>query len=305
MSLIEVKNLTRRFGALTAVDDLSFSVKQGDIVGFLGPNGAGKSTTMRILTGSLGATDGSVHIAGHDIATDPRSVQRIVGYLPETPPLYTDMTVRAYLRFCAKIKKAKKANVAADNAIDRVALATVADRLIGHLSKGFRQRVGVAQALVHEPRLLILDEPTSGLDPAQRVEIRALIAELAEGDVTVVLSTHILPEVEAICGRVIILHHGRMVAQDRLEALAGAEQAVRLVVSRPSDALGSELSQVEGVVSVSELPEAGGYRIEADGDVREAVARLAVGCGLLELGMERVGLEEVFLRLTRTDAGGA
>lgn len=300
MSMIEVQNLTRRFGSLTAVDDLSFSVGQGDIVGFLGPNGAGKSTTMRMLTGSLGATSGTVTIAGHDVATDARAVQRIVGYLPETPPLYTDMTVRSYLRFCAKIKKAKSPLQAADHAIDRVDLGSVAGRLIGHLSKGFRQRVGVAQALVHEPRLLILDEPTSGLDPSQRVEIRALIAELAKGDVTVVLSTHILPEVEAVCGRVIILHRGKIVAQDTLEGLSGADQAVRVVVSRPSDAVGSALSALDGVLLVKALDD-GAYRVEASEDVREAVAACAVDFGLLELGLDRAGLEDVFLKLTRSD----
>ncbi len=302
MSMIEVQNLTRKFGALTAVDDLSFSVGQGDIVGFLGPNGAGKSTTMRMLTGSLGATSGSVTIAGHDIATDARAVQRIVGYLPETPPLYTDMTVRSYLRFCAKIKKAKSPNQAADHVIDRVDLGSVAGRLIGHLSKGFRQRVGVAQALVHEPRLLILDEPTSGLDPNQRVEIRALIGELAKGDVTVVLSTHILPEVEAVCGRVIILHHGKIVAQDTLAGLSGVDQAVRVVVARPSDEVGSVLSSLPGVLKVKAL-EGGAYRVEATDDIREAVASCVVGFGLLEMGRDQAGLEDVFLKLTRSDGG--
>jgi ABC-2 type transport system ATP-binding protein len=300
MSIIEVQNLTRRFGALTAVDDLSFSVGQGDIVGFLGPNGAGKSTTMRMLTGSLGATSGSVTIAGHDIASDARAVQRIVGYLPETPPLYTDMTVRSYLRFCAKIKKAKSPNQAADHVIDRVDLGAVAGRLIGHLSKGFRQRVGVAQALVHEPRLLILDEPTSGLDPNQRVEIRALIAELAKGDVTVVLSTHILPEVEAVCSRVIILHKGKIVAQDTLAGLSGVDEAVRVVVARPSDDVGSALSALPGVLQVKAL-EGGAYRVEATDDVREAVASCVVDFGLLEMGRDQAGLEDVFLKLTRSD----
>jgi ABC-2 type transport system ATP-binding protein len=302
MSIIEVKNLTRRFGALTAVDDLSFSVGQGDIVGFLGPNGAGKSTTMRMLTGSLGATSGSVTIAGYDIGSDARAVQRIVGYLPETPPLYTDMTVRSYLRFCAKIKKAKSPNQAADHVIDRVDLGLVAGRLIGNLSKGFRQRVGVAQALVHEPRLLILDEPTSGLDPNQRVEIRALIGELAKGDVTVVLSTHILPEVEAVCGRVIILHRGKIVAQDTLAGLSGAGQAVRVVVARPSDAVGSALLALPGALQVKVL-EDGAYRVQANDDIREAVAACAVNFGLLELGRDQAGLEDVFLKLTRSEGG--
>ena len=301
MSMIEVKNLTRRFGGLTAVNDLSFTVGQGDIVGFLGPNGAGKSTTMRMLTGSLGITEGSVTIAGHDISSNARAAQRIIGYLPETPPLYLNMTVRSYLRFCAKIRRTPSPNKAADHVIDRVDLGAVAGRLIKHLSKGFRQRVGVAQALVHQPRLLILDEPTSGLDPQQRVEIRSLIAELAQGDVTVVLSTHILPEVEAVCGRVIILHKGKIVAQDTLAGLSGADQAIRVTVARPSDSVGNALSELPGVVKVQLLAE-GTYRVEATDDVRESVAACAVNFGLLEMGRDQAGLEDVFLNLTR---GGA
>lgn len=300
MPMIEVANLTRQYGALTAVDDISFVVQQGEVVGFLGANGAGKSTTMRMLTGSLGATSGTAKINGVDIDDDPRAVQRIVGYLPETPPLYTDMTVRGYLRFCAKIKQASSPRQAADAVIDRVDLGSVAHRLIGHLSKGFRQRVGIAQALVHSPRVLILDEPTSGLDPSQRVEIRRLLSDLAAGDVTVVLSTHILPEVEAVCSRVIILNQGRIVAEDTLAALSQTGTAVRLVVARPDDVLAKALSSIDGVLAVGPGQGNGSLLVEASSDVREAVAKVAVDYGLLELGMEQTGLEDVFLDLTRS-----
>ncbi len=295
--MIEVEKLTREYGALKAVDDLSFAVGKGEIVGFLGPNGAGKSTTMRILAGSLGATHGTARIGGFDVAHHPQKVQRIIGYLPESPPLYTDMTVSAYLRYCARLKRAKDPKGGAERAITRVGLGDVAHRLIGHLSKGFRQRVGVAQALVHDPEVLVLDEPSSGLDPSQRVEIRRLVQELAQGDVTVILSTHILPEVEAICDRVIILHEGRIVAQDTLASLSASSGAVRIAVTGAADELGSKLSEVAGVVEVAAIDD-GVFRVQSDGDVRAQLARVAVDYGLVELTEERAGLEEVFLRVT-------
>ncbi|MCA9491654.1 MAG: ATP-binding cassette domain-containing protein, partial [Myxococcales bacterium] len=272
-----------------------------EIVGFLGPNGAGKSTTMRILTGSLGATDGRAMIGGIDVLEDPRSVKRIVGYLPEVPPLYTEMTVRSFLRFCGRLKGAKDPIEDAERVMKRVALDAVAHRLIDHLSKGYRQRVGLAQALVHSPQVLILDEPTSGLDPAQRVEIRDLIRELAQGDVTVVLSTHVLSEVEAICDRAIIINRGRIVAQDTMESLARSTSRIRLVVARPEPGLQQELEGLADVHRVSFDGERT-FQIDAAADIREAVANVAVSRGLLELGSQR-GLEDVFLRLTRQESG--
>lgn len=295
--MIQVEQLTKIYGATTAIDHLDFQVAKGEIVGFLGENGAGKSTTMRILAGSLGATSGRATIGGMDVSARPREIKRIIGYLPEFPPLYTDMTVRQYLLFCARIKGTAKPAAAVDRVVEQVALKAVDHRLIDHLSKGYRQRVGIAQALVHEPKVLILDEPSSGLDPAQRVEIRQLVKQLASGDVTVILSTHVLPEVEALCERVIIVHRGRIVAQDRIERLAGTGTSVRLRVERPTPELAERLSRIDGVAAVEPRPE-GVYAVTAGADVRAEVARVAVDAGLLELGGSR-GLEDVFLQLTR------
>jgi len=222
-AMIEVTGLTKRYRDRVAVQDLTFSVPEGEILGFLGPNGAGKSTTMRILTGYLPATSGTVKVAGYDVFEDPYEVKRRIGYLPETPPLYPEMTVHGYLRFVASIKGVRRGQMATE--LERVAHATsvteVMDRLIQNLSKGFRQRVGVAQALLGNPPVLILDEPTEGLDPSQRAEVRQLIKGLA-GQHTVILSTHILPEVTMTCARVLILNQGKMVAFDEIQNLAHA-----------------------------------------------------------------------------------
>jgi ABC-2 type transport system ATP-binding protein len=214
--MIEANNLSKRYGDVVAVNDVSFSVGRGEVVGFLGPNGAGKTTTMRMLTGFLPPTDGSARIAGHDIFDEPLAARRAVGYLPETPPVYPEMTVVAYVRYVASIKDVprRQRKQAVDQALERCALADVRSRVIGTLSKGYRQRVGLAQAIVHDPPVLILDEPTVGLDPIQIGEIRALIADLAGGEGgavkhTIVLSSHILAEVEAICRRVIMINDGR------------------------------------------------------------------------------------------------
>ena len=214
--MIEARGLSKRYADIVAVDDVSFTVERGEVVGFLGPNGAGKTTTMRMLTGFLPPTDGGASIAGHDIFGDPLAARRAVGYLPETPPLYPEMSVRGYLTYVARIKDVPRARRrgAVDSAIERCGLTEVSRRVIGTLSKGFRQRVGLAQAIVHDPAVLILDEPTVGLDPLQIREIRGLIASLAspeqgEAQHTVILSTHILPEVEAICKRVILMNEGR------------------------------------------------------------------------------------------------
>ncbi len=218
--MIEVQHLTKRYGDLTAVSDISFSVASGQILGFLGPNGSGKTTTMRIITGFLPATSGTVKVAGFDIFDDSFEVRKRIGYVPESPPLYNDMTVTAYLRFVARIKSMPRAEIAdaLDRALTRCGLTTVADRVTGHLSKGFRQRVGLAQAIIHNPAVLVLDEPTIGLDPQQIIEIRALIKELA-GAHTVVLSTHILPEVAQVCEKVVIINAGRVVMEDMLANL--------------------------------------------------------------------------------------
>jgi ABC-2 type transport system ATP-binding protein len=224
--VIEARGLTKRYGDLVAVEDVSFSLARGEVVGFLGPNGAGKTTTMRMLTGFLPPTDGTALIAGHDIFADPIAARRAIGYLPETPPLYPEMTVQSFLAYVARIKDVPRADrrEAVDRALVRTALTDARRQVIGTLSKGFRQRVGLAQAIVHNPPVLILDEPTAGLDPLQIREIRALLAELtaeSQGDTqqTVILSTHILAEVDAICRRVILIDRGRKVVDAPLSEL--------------------------------------------------------------------------------------
>ncbi|MGW8321414.1 MAG: ABC transporter ATP-binding protein [Thermodesulfobacteriota bacterium] len=218
--MIKVEGLTKRYGDVTAIEDLSFQVEKGEIVGFLGPNGAGKTTTMRIITGFLSSTDGTVSVSGQDIFEKPMEVKKRIGYLPEQPPLYADMTVAGYLKFVAKIKgvpRSARAD-AIDRMVERCGLKDVRKKIIGKLSKGYRQRVGLAQAMIHDPQVLILDEPTIGLDPKQIIEIRELVKSLA-GDQTIILSTHILPEVTMICQRCLIIDRGRIVADDSLEAL--------------------------------------------------------------------------------------
>lgn len=293
--MIRVEQLTKRYGALTAIDRLDFEVAKGEIVGFLGRNGAGKSTTMRILTGSLGATSGRAMIGGFDVFEKPKEVKRLVGYLPEVPPLYVDMTVAGYLRYAARLKGVKNVEAAVERVTGQVGLKDVAHRLIEHLSKGYRQRVGIAQALVHEPRVLILDEPVSGLDPAQRKEILDLVTRLAAGETTVVLSTHVLAEIEPVCKRVIIVHKGRIVASDTVDALAEVGRRVALRVARPDEALWARLRAIPGVDQIDGKD--GHLTIVASRDVREEVARAAIDAGLLELGASQ-GLQDVFLRLT-------
>ena len=231
--MIEARELTKRYGDIVAVKDVSFSLARGEVVGFLGPNGAGKTTTIRMLTGFLPPTDGTAVIAGHDIFGDPIAARRAIGYLPETPPLYPEMTVGSFLAYVAKIKDVPRVErrAAVDRALERTALTDVSRQVIGTLSKGFRQRVGLAQAIVHNPPVLILDEPTAGLDPLQIREIRALITELtapSQGDTqqTVILSTHILAEVDAICRRVILLHQGRKVVDAPLSELTSGGRSL-------------------------------------------------------------------------------
>jgi ABC-2 type transport system ATP-binding protein len=237
--MIEARGLSKRYGDLVAVDRVTFSVQPGEVVGFLGPNGAGKTTTMRMLTGFVPPTDGSATIAGHDIFEDPLAARRAVGYLPETPPLYPEMSVEDYVDYVARLKDVPRAKrrAAVDRALARCGLADVRRRVIGALSKGYRQRVGLAQAIVHDPAVLILDEPTVGLDPIQIREIRALIAELAaekqgERARTVILSTHILPEVEAICRRVLVISRGRKVVDQPLAELTGGGASLEEIFAR-------------------------------------------------------------------------
>lgn len=253
MLAIEARNLSKRYGDVEAVSDLSFEVKKGEIVGFLGPNGAGKTTTMRMLTGFMPVTDGSALIDGHEIFADPIGARRSIGYLPETPPLYPEMTVRGYLEFVSKIKDVPRSErkQAVSSAIDRCGLHDVARRVIGDLSKGYRQRVGLAQAIVHDPSVLILDEPTVGLDPIQIREIRALISNLAapeqgEARHTVILSTHILNEVEAICERIILIDRGQKVLDQPLSELIAGGQNLEEVFARATSRDRNAAAQGDG-----------------------------------------------------------
>ena len=307
--MIEVQHLSKRYGRVTAVDDVSFRVERGEILGFLGPNGAGKTTTMRILTGYMPATEGRATVAGFDIFDKPVEAKRRIGYLPETPPLYPDMTVREYLDFVARIKgvpsKEKKERVT--TVMQRTHVDDMADRHCSKLSKGYRQRVGLAQALIHNPEVLILDEPTAGLDPKQIIETRDLIRGLA-GDHTIVLSTHILPEVAQTCQRVVIINKGRVAAidtPDNLTArLRGAETLYVQLDAGGADAA-SALTALPGVtrVTMSERRNAlEGFEVESERgqDIRREIARTIVnrGWGLLELRPMRMSLEEVFLQVT-------
>jgi ABC-2 type transport system ATP-binding protein len=311
--VIEVQHLTKRYGRVTAVDDVSFRVERGEILGFLGPNGAGKTTTMRILTGYMPATEGRAIVAGFDVFEQPIEAKRRTGYLPETPPLYPDMTVREYLEFVAKIKGVLPADRAARvrTVMERVHVADMADRLCSKLSKGYRQRVGLAQALIHNPDVLILDEPTAGLDPKQIIETRELIKQLA-GDHTIILSTHILPEVSQTCQRVVIINRGRVVAVDTPDNLTarlrGSETMYVQVEGAGADGR-ARLAAVPGVTRVVESDRRDGvvgYEVESarGQDVRRELARAVVtaGWGLLELRPMRMSLEEIFLELTTEEA---
>ncbi len=311
--MIQAENLTKYYGDVRALSGVSFHVDKGEIVGVLGPNGAGKTTAMKILTCFMPPSSGTASVAGHDIFDDPLGVKRSVGYLPEEPPVYGELTVAEYLAYVSRLKGLSRGELkaACSRVVDRCGLEKVAGRLIGNLSKGYRQRVGLAQALIHNPPVLILDEPTVGLDPAQIIEIRELIRDLAR-EHTVILSTHILPEVTATCQRIMIINEGRIVAVDTYENLqdqVGTSRQVRLKVRRPSPDLRDRWLALDGVLDVEPDPEEdGAYRIESrlDQDLREEVARVAVesGAGLLELTGVAVSLEEVFLRLTTEEKEG-
>ena len=311
--MIEVQHLTKRYGRITAVDDVTFRVERGEIFGFLGPNGAGKTTTMRILTGYMPATDGKAIVAGFDVFDQPIEAKRRTGYLPETPPLYPDMTVLEYLLFVARIKGVLSADRASRvrAVMDRTRIADMAGRLCSKLSKGYRQRVGLAQALIHNPEVLILDEPTAGLDPKQIIETRELIKEFA-GDHTIILSTHILPEVAQTCQRVVIINKGRVVAvdtPDNLTARLRGSETMYLQVDANGVDAALALGGLAGVTRVAESDRRDGsvgYEVESEKgrDVRRDLAKavIANGWGLLELRPMRMSLEEIFLSLTTEEA---
>ena len=308
--MIEVRNLVKRYGRRCAVDHLSFTVEDGQIFGFLGPNGAGKSTTMNIMTGYLAPTDGEVLVDGHNILEEPEEAKRRIGYLPEQPPLYPDMTVREYLSFVAELKgiakKERKEQLA--KAIALTHLEDAERRLIRNLSKGFRQRVGLAQAILGFPKVIILDEPTVGLDPRQVVEIRDVIRQLAE-DHTVIISSHILSEIRAICDQVLIIRKGRLVAcdtPDRLEEILSADSAIELVAKGSQEAVAAVLQSVPGITQQTVSPQAGGttrvtLRTETDSREMLFLTFAAAGIPLLELRAKNASLEEVFLDLTAED----
>lgn len=307
-TMIEVRELSKAYGPHKAIDRISFSVKKGEVVGFLGPNGAGKTTTMKIITGFMPPSSGVAKVGGYDVFDNPIEVKKRIGYLPETPPVYGEMTVESYLRFVARLKGVEKSRVKplVDRAIERTELGNVRKRLIQNLSKGYRQRVGISQALVSEPEVLILDEPTVGLDPRQVAEVRTLIKELA-GEHTVILSTHILPEVQATCERIIIINKGQIVAEDSLESLGRRMKSsvrVHVRVGTVKEGLREQLLAVPGVQTVTNKS-GETFEIDTDGskDVAQQIAARVVssGAGLLELREEAFNLEDVFLKLTTSE----
>ena len=313
--MIQVESVTKRYGPKTAVNNISFEVGRGEIVGFLGPNGAGKTTTMRILTGFLPPTSGTARIGGLDVQESPIEVKRRIGYLPEIPPLYPEMEVEAYLRFVASIKgiSGKEIGRRVDCVLKRTSSDGVRDTLVSKLSKGYRQRVGLAQALIHNPEVLVLDEPTSGLDPMQIIEVRRLIRSLA-GEHTIILSTHILPEVSETCGRVIIINEGRIEASDTPENLTAQLQGastVVLEVEGPEESVQGRLRDEPGVRQVVRQDGGDGratWRVEAEKDDllprRLADAVVNSGWGLFSMQPLGLSLEEIYLKLTSQEEAG-
>ena len=312
--MIEVENLTKAYGPVTAVDHVSFSVNKGEILGFLGPNGAGKTTTMRILTGYMPATSGTARVAGFDVFTDSMEVRRHIGYLPEAPPVYPDMSVAAYLDFVLRIKNipADKRRARVDDALEKTSLGDKRTQLIKRLSRGYKQRVGLAQALVHDPDVIILDEPTVGLDPKQIIEVRHLIKNLA-GNHTIILSTHILPEVSMTCDRVVIINKGKIAAVDtplNLTTQLKSGQRIQIEAKAPEKALQELLAQIPGAGKVQlDTPRADGHiaaTVEAapGQDLRSVVAAKIVekGWPLYELRGISMSLEDIFLELTTDEA---
>ena len=313
--MIEVNNLVKRYGDHTAVDHLSFKIEKGKIYGFLGPNGAGKSTTMNIITGYIASTEGTVSIDGHDILEEPEKARKCIGYLPEQPPLYFDMTVLEYMRFAADLKKIPKdkKNEMIEEVMDTVKITDMKNRLIKNLSKGYRQRVGLAQAILGYPEVIILDEPTVGLDPKQIIEIRDLIKNLKQKH-TVILSSHILSEVSAVCDYVLIISHGKLVASDtpeNLSKLAAGSNNLSLVVKGDKEKIRILLGEISGVrdISIEGSGEEGEWNVklttEEHTDIREDVFfKMAENrYPILEMQSKKVSLEEIFLELTEDGAG--
>ncbi|MDY3999292.1 MAG: ABC transporter ATP-binding protein [Blautia sp.] len=311
--MIEVKNLVKRYGDHTAVDHLSFQIEKGKIYGFLGSNGAGKSTTMNMITGYIASTEGQVIIDGHDILEEPEAAKKCIGYLPEQPPLYFDMTVLEYLKFVAdlkKIPKDKKVSMV-EEVMEMVKITDMQNRLIKNLSKGYRQRVGLAQAILGYPEVIILDEPTVGLDPKQIIEIRALIRNLKKKH-TVILSSHILSEVSAICDYILIISHGKLVASDtpdNLGKLAEGSNNLNMLIKGSSPQIRQSLSTVEGIkeIAISQAKEENVWNVklstEENIDIREKVFyKMAENnCPILEMQSKKVSLEEIFLELTDSE----
>ena len=306
--MIEVEHLTKSYGRGNAVSDISFKVNKGEIVGFLGPNGAGKTTTMRIITGYLPATSGAARVAGFDVAEQSMEVRKRIGYLPEVPPLYPEMSVRDYLEFIARIKGIATADIASRSAyaMEATALTDRAEDLIKRLSRGYKQRVGIAQAIVHDPAVVILDEPTNGLDPNQIIEVRNLINQLA-GEHTIILSTHILKEVEETCQRVVIINKGQIVAEDTPQNLskqrAGRERT-HLLIKGEAEAVKAMLTAIEGVSNVEASEKEGLLDVMVENpagtDLRSQIAARIISGGfeLYELRSESLSLEDVFRQLT-------
>ena len=314
--MIEVEHVSKFFGDFIAIEDVTFEAERGEILGFLGPNGAGKTTTMRIITGFTPPSEGTVRVAGHDVLQDSLEARRNIGYLPETVPLYTDMTVRDYLDFMGSLRQMtpEERKSRSDYVIERLAIEDYVNTFIGRLSKGYRQRVGLAQAMLHEPTVLILDEPTIGIDPVQVVETRELIRGLGQ-DHTIVLSTHILPEVSVMCERVVVINEGRIVAVDKPDNLSvhlrGSEQA-RLEVRGPSRDVAARFRDLNGVRRVERSDVGGGvfsYTLECEpgSDLKESLAKLVIdqGWGLHALESASMSLEDIFLELTTREETSA
>jgi ABC-2 type transport system ATP-binding protein len=306
-SLIQVDQLYRYYGDYCAVSNVSFTLEKGEILGFLGPNGAGKSSTMQMICGNLAPTSGQIVINGIDILDNPKEAKRELGYLPETPPVYRELTVREYLTYCAQLHQIPRSQFkkALDNALDRCGLTDVADRLINNLSKGFQQRVGIAQAIIHTPAVIILDEPTVGLDPIQKREIRELIRDLGK-EHGIILSTHDLPEVQESCTRVQIIHQGKLVLNDSIEGLEQQMRPSSLLLETRQAAELAAFDRLDGVQSIDELGQ-NRYRVfhDKDRNPAESVAATVVGhgWGLLELSPEWRSMEQIFIDITSHDAG--
>lgn len=302
--MIEVSQLSKNYGERKAIQDLNFKIEKGEVVGFLGPNGAGKSTTMKIITGFMAPSAGQAKVCGFDVFENPIEVKKRIGYLPETPPLYAEMLVQDYLQYVAELKQVPKMQIKSlvNRSLEKTQLGAVRSRLIKNLSKGFKQRVGIAQALVSDPEVLVLDEPTVGLDPKQVSEIRDLIKEL-QGEHTIILSTHILPEVQATCSKVIIIHEGKIVAQESIDQIASINrgQIILTVKTLRGPNIKTQLQKIEGVQEVQDLgSQHYVVKLVENEELIERIASQVIlsGAGLLELAPSRANLEDVFLKLT-------